>query len=391
MNAHILHRPRQRIRIAILLSLALVPLLSAPLRAETPIIGTELGLHVVEAGDSLFRLAGRYGMTVSDLVQLNAMATTDVLIPGEGLWIPLDRAVNARAGAPALVAAAGAALAATSADGTRHIVQPGETLYAISRRYGAAVEDLKRWNGLPPDGSIQAGASLIVGDAADASGRSADPAGGAPKSGRSGAGEGSPDSGSGAVEGPRTSGGQTSFAYVVEPGDTLTSIAERFDETANGLQRLNGLADDGIQVGQRLLVPAAGSGPNSVTVGQRRVEIDVSEQRMYVWQGQTLVWNFVISTGLPGYPTRRGSFAVQSKIPNAWSNAWQLWMPYWMGIYWAGPSENGIHALPIVNGQRLWGGYLGSPISYGCIVMASQDAEQLYNWVEIGTPVNIQD
>lgn len=379
------------ILLALLLTLTLGPSLSSALRAETPIIGTELGLHVIEPGDSIFRLAGRYGMTVSELVQLNAMAPSNVLIPGEGLWVPLDRALNARAGAPALAAAPGSRLVAMSTEDARHIVQAGETLYAISRRYGAAVEDLKRWNGLPPDGSIQAGASLIVGDREGSS-----PPGEAGRDGDADASESTavaegPGSGAAPVARPRATGGQTNFAYVVEPGDTLTSIATRYGETAIGLQRLNGLAGDGIQVGQRLLVPAAGSGPNTIAIGQRRVEIDVSEQRMYVWQGQTLVWNFVISTGLPGYPTRRGSFAVQSKIPNAWSNAWQLWMPYWMGIYWAGPSENGIHALPIVNGQRLWGGYLGSPISYGCVVMASQDAEQLYNWVEIGTPVHIQD
>ena len=58
-------------------------------------------------------------------------------------------------------------------------------------------------------------------------------------------------------------------------------------------------------------------------------------------------------------------------------------MPYWLGIYWAGGSENGIHALPIINGQTLWEGYLGSPISYGCVVLSAADAERLYNWAEV--------
>ena len=54
-------------------------------------------------------------------------------------------------------------------------------------------------------------------------------------------------------------------------------------------------------------------------------------------------------------------------------------------------SENGIHALPIMsNGQTLWAGYLGTPISYGCIVLGTYEAKLLYDWAEMGTSVTIQ-
>ena len=112
---------------------------------------------------------------------------------------------------------------------------------------------------------------------------------------------------------------------------------------------------------------------------------------MEVWSGDGIGWGCVVSTGISGYPTRRGTFAVQSKIPNAWSGPWQLWMPFWLGIYWAGSTENGIHALPIANGQRLWGGVLGTPISYGCIVLGTTEAELLFGWADLGTPVIIRD
>jgi len=42
------------------------------------------------------------------------------------------------------------------------------------------------------------------------------------------------------------------------------------------------------------------------------------------------------------------------------------------------------------NGQTLWAGYLGRPISYGCVVLGTYEAELLYNWAEIGTPVSIR-
>jgi hypothetical protein len=66
-------------------------------------------------------------------------------------------------------------------------------------------------------------------------------------------------------------------------------------------------------------------------------------------------------------------------------------MPNWMGIYYSGNLENGIHALPILpNGATLWAGYLGTPISYGCVVLGSYESQQLYDWAEIGIPVKIQ-
>ncbi len=124
--------------------------------------------------------------------------------------------------------------------------------------------------------------------------------------------------------------------------------------------------------------------------GSKLILVDISEQHMYVYDGDTLVYSFVASTGRNNY-TKVGTFAVQSKIPNAYGSTWDIWMPDWLGIYYAGGSENGIHALPILpNGATLWSGYLGTPISYGCVVLDTYDAELLYNWAEIGTPVKIQ-
>ena len=124
--------------------------------------------------------------------------------------------------------------------------------------------------------------------------------------------------------------------------------------------------------------------------GSKYILVDISEQHMYVYDGDTLVYSFVASTGINN-ATRVGSFAVQSKIPNAYGSTWDIWMPNWLGIYWAGGLENGIHALPILsNGATLWEGYLGRPVSYGCVVLGTYESSLLYNWAEIGTPVEIQ-
>ncbi len=124
--------------------------------------------------------------------------------------------------------------------------------------------------------------------------------------------------------------------------------------------------------------------------GWQYILIDISEQHLYAYEGDTLVFSFVASTGMNN-ATATGSFSILNKIPSAYGSTWDIWMPYWLGIYWAGTMQNGIHALPIMsNGATLWAGYLGTPISYGCIVLGSYEAQLLYDWVDIGTPVDIQ-
>jgi lipoprotein-anchoring transpeptidase ErfK/SrfK len=124
--------------------------------------------------------------------------------------------------------------------------------------------------------------------------------------------------------------------------------------------------------------------------GGKLILVDISEQHMYVYEGEMLVYSFVASTGMNN-ATRTGSFSVLEKIPNAYGATWNIWMPNWLGIYWAGSMQNGIHALPILpNGATLWAGFLGTPISYGCVVLDSYDAQVLYDWAEVGVPVEIQ-
>ena len=135
---------------------------------------------------------------------------------------------------------------------------------------------------------------------------------------------------------------------------------------------------------------SAFAGQQPVYSGSKYILVDISEQHMYVYEGNSLVYSFVVSTGLNN-ATAIGHFAVQSKIPNAYGSTWNIWMPDWLGIYWAGGLENGIHALPILsNGATLWEGYLGRPISYGCVVLGTYEASLLYHWAEIGTPVEIR-
>jgi tetratricopeptide (TPR) repeat protein len=124
--------------------------------------------------------------------------------------------------------------------------------------------------------------------------------------------------------------------------------------------------------------------------GAKRIEINITEQRLYAYEGDRLIYEFVVCTGQAKSPTMSGNFHVLDKIPFADAPSLKLKYPYWMGIYWVGKLENGIHALPYdYNGNQLWKGFLGRPCSFGCIVLDTPDAIKLYNWAEVGTAVKI--
>jgi tetratricopeptide (TPR) repeat protein len=131
-------------------------------------------------------------------------------------------------------------------------------------------------------------------------------------------------------------------------------------------------------------IPSASNKDKLIVVG-------IAEQRVLVFERNKKVFDFIVSTGEPGSDTAVGDFEILDKIDVAYGGNWNLDMPFWMGIYWAGSLENGIHSLPIVRhtGYKLWDGYLGQRVSYGCVILGDEDAATLYKWAEVGTKVKI--
>ncbi len=320
-----------------------------PLRSDAGQLG---GMVRALPGDSALLVARRCGVSVGALLRGNGLSPGASLWPGRILWLPSGSVCSAERPLDDEPREA-------SANGT-------ERLAATSASAG------------------QAGPGTFTGDSnAAADRRAADYEQGLDSTPANGLAT----SGANPLQEPAEG------TYVVRPGDTLSTIAERFGTTVAALQAWNDLASDLIWAGQILVVSGDAANPwsSSSSSLDGLIVVDVSEQRMTVYAGDRLLWSFVVSTGMTGHPTRRGTFHVLDKIPNAWSTAWQLWMPYWLGIYWAGGSENGIHALPVANGQTLWAGLLGSPVSYGCIVLDTADAARLYEWAAIGTAVIVRD
>ena len=114
------------------------------------------------------------------------------------------------------------------------VVQPGETLSEIAERIGVGLQQLMRANGIENPKLVQAGQRLVL------------PGGATAPSGRS--------RGSRANGGPN--GGARTGTVVVQPGETLSEIAERNDVGLQQLMRANGIENPKlVQAGQRLLLP----------------------------------------------------------------------------------------------------------------------------------------
>jgi LysM repeat protein len=327
--------------IAVPLLVSAVLLTPVPLVAASP--EQQGTIHVVQAGEHLTMIANRYGTTPQAIASANNLLNMNLLYVGQRLTIPGTGSEPAQSN-------------------SYYVVNRGDTLTAIAARYGTTTQALVEANGLASANLIYTGQRLIV-------------------------------PGGGSAPAPSTS---TTGYYTVQAGDTVSSIAVRHGVTAWAIVQANHLANANfIYVGQRLVIPG-GSAPAPAPAPQtassnKRIIIDLSEQHMYVYQDGALLYSWVTSTGMPGAETIPGNFEVLNKLPNAYAYTWGLQMPYWLGIYWAGSLENGIHALPIMaNGQLLWEGYLGQPVSYGCIILSTEHARILYNWAEVGTPVDIQ-
>ncbi len=104
-------------------------------------------VHIVQAGENLYRIALRYGITWQELAQLNGITDPTTLRVGQRLILPGGATGNQP----------------TAPSGTRtHVVQPGDTLYGIAARYGVSVQALAQANGLTLYSLIYVGQTLII-------------------------------------------------------------------------------------------------------------------------------------------------------------------------------------------------------------------------------------
>lgn len=328
---------------------------------------TEVGepvVHTVTYGDTLFRIAQRYGVTVDAIAQQNDITYTWKLQIGQkltipGLTVPDD---SAEVDNPLV--------AGTPVD---HVVRSGETLNIIARRYGTTVEAILRGNQIANPNLVIAGQTLKIWttEVQETTTTAADAV----------------DT---AVEVP--------YTHVVRAGETLGTIARRYNVALSQLIASNAIANpDRVMAGQVLVIPgqtlpqsqgasadalAAVTPPQAtVTVG-KQVVVDLSEQRVYAFENGTLVFTAIASTGLPATPTVLGDFKVYHRLESQTMSGPGYYLPgvQWVQYFYSGYALHGTY----------WHTNFGQPMSHGCVNLRNEDALWLFQWATYGTPVRVQ-
>jgi lipoprotein-anchoring transpeptidase ErfK/SrfK len=184
-------------------------------------------------------------------------------------------------------------------------------------------------------------------------------------------------------------------SYTVQPGQTLASIAEDVGIPYPYIQAVNpGINIDALYTGQVLTLPSKDILVPLAPVPNKRIVVSRSQQHLWAYENGQVVFDWVISTGLSTSPTALGVFQVQSHDINAYAEQWNLYMPHFMGFYHPGPNMdlmNGFHGFPTRGGSYLlWTNSLGTPVTYGCVLLSLENAEALYNWAEEGVVVVVK-
>jgi len=157
-------------------------------------------VHKIAPGESLSTIASRYNTSVSTLMAMNGLSNPNRIRAGQNLRLPGNAQVAANAATPAVKAVP--APAGTSAT---YVVRSGDSLWSIARKFGVSQQQLLAWNRIGNKNHLRPGQTLKIAPAGVAS----------------------------AVAGNKH--------YVIQPGDSLWSIARRFNLSQQDIVSWNNL------------------------------------------------------------------------------------------------------------------------------------------------------
>jgi LysM repeat protein len=380
-------------------SALLILTLLALLTAAAPAALADSQVHTVEPGETLFRISLKYGVSIQAIQAANGITGTRIYA-GQVLIIPDP---NAPLPPPPQ----------QPTGDTTYVVQPGETLFRIGLKYGIPWTTIQAANGLVGT-TVYAGQTLVIPGAAPASA----PAPALEPTAAPEVPAEQPTEAPPPTEVPTEAPAPTEApppeptavpaqpeqgvpqVHIVQPGETLFLIGLKYGLTWTAIAQANNLPSDHIYSGQRLVIPEKGAAPApapaepaAAVVAEvaapappagdgKRFLVDLSEQRLYAYEGDNLVRTTLISSGLPQYPTVIGTFHIYLRyvtarmrgpgydLPN---------VPYVMYFY----QSYGLHGT-------YWHNNFGHPMSHGCVNMPTPEAEWAYNWSDYGTTVIVQ-
>ena len=164
--------------------------------------------YIVRKGDTLYSIANKNNISVDKLKQINNLTNNNLYIGQKLLVVDTSSSEDI---------------------GVYYTVKSGDTLYGIAKQYNISVDELKNLNNLT-NNTLSIGEKLLV---------------------------------SGTANIPNTSDYDT---YIVTSGDTLWSIANKFNTNVNNLKDINNLSSNLLSIGEQLLIPKQLNIPKTYTV-----------------------------------------------------------------------------------------------------------------------------
>ena len=150
--------------------------------------------YIVVSGDSLYSIVRKYNTTIDELKRINNLTSNNLSI-GQILKVPTTN---------------------SSGDSTiTYVVVSGDNLYDIARRYNTSVDAIKTLNNLTSN-NLSIGQVLKI---------------------------------------PSSTTSSTYFDYVVVSGDSLYSIARKYNTTVDEIKSINNLKNNSLSIGQILRIP----------------------------------------------------------------------------------------------------------------------------------------
>lgn len=250
-------------------------------------------------------------------------------------------------------------ISAPQTSGNIYVVQQGDTLITIAVRYGISTGQLASANGLSWNSWVYAGQRLAI-----------------------------PDSNASLPVITQPAQIPSNGTHIVQAGENLFRIGLKYGTTAAAIRAANGLSSDVIYVGQRLRVPNSASPTtpapsvpvnNTGASGEKWIDVNLSTQTITAYQGQTPVYSALVSTGLWGTPTVVGTFSIYAKYASTPMSGPGYYLPNV-------PNTMYFHKGYAIHGAY-WHNNFGTPMSHGCVNLSLPDAEWFYNWAPLGTKV----
>ena len=143
------------------------------------------------------------------------------------------------------------------------------------------------------------------------------------------------------------------------------------------------VADEADPVVEEIPAPTIGPLGQGVPEGRRWIEVDISDQSLTAWQGETAVLKTTVSTGKPGWQTLPGTFKVYVKYDETRMTGIDYDTPDvpWTMYYYQGFAIHGAY----------WHNNFGTPVSHGCVNLRVDEAKALYEWSSVGTEVVVNE